>query len=169
MIYFIQEGDNGPIKIGKAVSVERRLKTLQISHHKELNILQVIPGGAERENKIQKDLMKFKITGEWFKPAPEVFEYMRSVRNIEYEFINGKPYPVLYRNNENEKTDICPYCGKGHIHGIGDGHRSAHCTDGCKEIITDDGTVLNKGHGYILRTKKNVNNAIHADPRSADR
>ena len=101
-------------------------------------------------------------------PVTEMKDAIILAKKI-YEEINGKPYPVLYRNNENEKTDICPYCGKGHIHGIGDGHRSAHCTDGCKEIITDDGTVLNKGHGYILRTKKNVNNAIHADPRSADR
>lgn len=160
MVYFIQEGDNGPIKIGKAVSVERRLNSLQTAHHKGLTILQVIPGGAERESKIKKDLIKFKIKGEWFQPMPEVFEYMRSVRDIEYELLNGRPYAVLYRKNENEKTEICPFCGKRHIHGIRDGHRTAHCTDGSKEITADDGTVLTQDHGYILRTKRNVNKVI---------
>lgn len=160
MIYFIQEGDNGPIKIGKAVSVERRLKGLQTAHHKELSILQVIPGGAERESKIKKDLIKFKIKGEWFQPMPEVFEYMRRVQYPEYELLNGRPYAVLYRENENEKTEICPFCGKRHIHGIGDGHRTAHCADGSKEITAEDGTVLTQDHGYILRTEKNVNKRI---------
>ena len=154
MIYFIQEGDDSPIKIGKAKSVEQRLKTLQISHHKELNILQVIPGSTERETKILKDLNKFKIKGEWFQPSKEVFEYMRSVKTIEYEIIDGRPYPVLYRDKDKTKTEICPFCGKGHIHGIGDGHRIAHCTDGSKEITTDDGTVLIQKNGYILHTKK---------------
>lgn len=160
MVYFIQEGDNGPIKIGKAVSVERRFKYLQISHHKELTILQVIPGGAERESKIKKDLIKFRIKGEWFQPTPEVFEYMRCVKYAEYELLNGRPRAVLYRENENAKTEICPFCGKRHIHGIGDGHRTAHCTDGSKEITAEDGTVLTKDHDYILRTKKNVTKAI---------
>jgi hypothetical protein len=160
LIYFIQEGDNGPIKIGKAVSVERRLDGMQTAHHKELTILQVIPGGTTRESQIKKDLIKFKIRGEWFQPMPEVFEYMRRVRDIEYELLNGRPYAVLYRKDENEKIEICPFCGKRHVHGIGDGHRTAHCIDGSKEITADDGTVLTQDSGYILRTKKNVSKAI---------
>jgi hypothetical protein len=100
MIYFIQEGNDGPIKIGKAGAVERRLKTLQTAHHKELSILQVIPGGAERESKIKNDLTKFKIKGEWFHPVAEVFEYMRSVKFAEYEMQDGKPFAVLYRECE---------------------------------------------------------------------
>ena len=156
MIYFIQEGDNGPIKIGKAGSVERRQKGLQIAHHKELFILQVIPGGAERENKIKKDLIEYKIRGEWFQPTPEVFEYMRSVKYPEYELDGGIPYAVLYREDGKAKTEFCPFCGKRHIHGgIGDGHSLAHCTDGSKEITAEDGTVLFKDRGYLLRVKKN--------------
>lgn len=160
MIYFIQEGDDGPIKIGKAGAVERRLKSLQTAHHKELSILQVISGGAERESKIKNDLVKFKIKGEWFQPVPEVFEYMRSVKFTEYEVQDGRPFAVLYRESENSRTEICPFCGKSHSHGIGDGHRQAHCIDGNKDILAEDGTVLIQDHGYIIRTKKRANKRI---------
>ena len=166
MIYFIQEGDVGPIKIGKAKSVESRLKTLQTAHHKDLMILEVIPGGIERETKIKKDLIKFKIKGEWFQPVAEVFEYIRSVKNIEYELLNGRPYAVIYRVNEKEKTEICPFCGKRHIHGSGDGHRTAHCTDGSPTISAADGTILTQEHGYILRTKKMLTNPYSRSLRS---
>src|SRR5262252_10572840 len=65
-------------------------------------------------------------------------------------------YPALWRDPYSVKasgipgmvdvltttTTPCPFCRKGHIHGIGDGHRAPHCTDRkMKEaVLLDDGT-----------------------------
>jgi len=53
------------------------------------------------------------------------------------------------------KTTPCPFCRKGHIHGIGDGHRVPHCTDRRKKeaVTLDDGTVVYHKDGYIIRTR----------------
>src|SRR5215470_13618784 len=53
------------------------------------------------------------------------------------------------------KTTPCPFCRKGHIHGIGDGHRVPHCTDRRKKeaVTLDDGTVVYHKDGYIVRTR----------------
>jgi hypothetical protein len=45
-IYFIRHGLDGPIKIGRARDVARRLKTLQTASPVPLLLLGVIPGGA---------------------------------------------------------------------------------------------------------------------------
>jgi hypothetical protein len=57
---------------------------------------------------------------------------------IEYE--NG--FPVLYRDTEDSTTDPCPYCGNGHYHGKGDGHRVSHCP----RPHTDN-------KGYVIKTR----------------
>ena len=46
VIFFIQAGHDGPIKIGKAVDPEKRLQTLQTGTHEMLRLLAVIPAIA---------------------------------------------------------------------------------------------------------------------------
>jgi len=72
-VYFIQAGDKGPIKIGVARSVERRLEALQTGNHEELRIITKImcEGLAHAyatERKFHKMFKKYRIRGEWFKP-----------------------------------------------------------------------------------------------------
>lgn len=154
MIYFIQSGSDGPIKIGRAFRVERRVKELQTAHHEDLSVIQFLPGGSELENKIHKDLARFRLKGEWFEPAPEVLEYIREVKSPKYEIEAGCAIAVIYRENDQSRTESCPFCGMRHKHGWGDGHRVAHCATGEREISAEDGTILRREHGYIIRTRK---------------
>ncbi len=70
MIYFIQAGENGPIKIGKSDDPERRLKQLQTAHHKELKLLWVEDGAEEKESAYHEDFKDHNIKNEWFRPDP---------------------------------------------------------------------------------------------------
>ena len=160
MIYVIEEGENGPIKIGTAVNPESRIKTLQSGNSRRLNVVMIFEGNHALENKIHKDLSVHKVrdNGEWFYPNDQVFSYLNKLSCIEpnTEWLNGKEYIVLWREKEKSETEFCPFCGKRHIHGKGDGHRVSHCTSG-EDIFTrkSDGKVFKQSQGYIVRTKQN--------------
>jgi len=154
MIYFIQVQNNGPIKIGYAIQPEKRFGEIQTCNHEKLRLMSVIPGGYSLETKIHNDLQKYNIHGEWFKPDHNVLSYITNLHFSEYENIDNRQYAVLWRDSENSETDHCPFCGKRHIHGKGDGHRGEHCVGGNPEIIAKDGTKLYQKYGYILRTRK---------------
>ena len=70
-VYFIRAGYTGPIKIGVAANVQRRLETLQTGNHLTLYIIATIKysGRAEAYEKEKKfhNLFKDKrLRGEWF-------------------------------------------------------------------------------------------------------
>ncbi len=75
----------------------------------------------------------------------------------EYEIHDGRKYPILWRKRGNKLTDSCPFCGQNHEHGIGEGHRVAHCSDtircvgGISEIVKVVSNHFAKEDGYMLR------------------
>jgi hypothetical protein len=156
MIYFIQEENNGPIKIGKCDNHEIRIKQLQTANPKKLTPVAVIPGTIPRETKIKKDLKEFHIRGEWYSPHKSVFEYIKTIQNIEYQDFQGGKFAVLWRDSANSQTDYCPFCGEQHFHGFPDGHRDAHCRRGYKEVRNEDGTILYQKQGYIIKTREQI-------------
>lgn len=151
MIYFIQAGHDGPIKIGKAVDPEKRLQTLQTGTHEMLRLLAVIPGDRDRETEIHRRLLAHRYRGEWFAPTAEVLAYISGLRAVEYKIVDGRAYAVLQRERAGSPTSFCPFCGDRHVHGIGDGHRGAHCWRVIwSELQTPDGTTLRQSDGYII-------------------
>ena len=63
MVYFIQAGKDGPIKIGyTANDVKNRLLTLQPSSPYPLTILGVMEGDVELEKNIHKKFKRFRIS-----------------------------------------------------------------------------------------------------------
>lgn len=90
------------------------------------------------------------------------WELLLSRSTVEYENDDGWSFAVLWRDSEQSQTDVCPFCSKRHFHGVGDGHRSAHCEkvwqkNGEKiksEVSAEDGTVLKQQDGYIIKTRR---------------
>lgn len=76
MIYFIQAGENGPIKIGMALDVYRRLAELQTGHYERLRIIGLIDGERAQEKLTHSALANFRLNKEWFSAAPEVLEFV---------------------------------------------------------------------------------------------
>ena len=60
MVYFIQAGENGPIKIGASAVPQIHLDRLQQGNHEELKIVAAIPGERNLEKKVRADLEAFE-------------------------------------------------------------------------------------------------------------
>jgi predicted GIY-YIG superfamily endonuclease len=70
-LYFVQAGYKGPIKIGIAGDVCRRIAELQTGNHNKLNLIAAIPIGTKKKaQRIERWLHgRFRskhIRGEWF-------------------------------------------------------------------------------------------------------
>lgn len=71
-VYFIQAGDNGPIKIGIARNPRKRLRQLQTANPERLRLLGTIDGDLEVERRIHSELEDWRLAGEWFRADEEV-------------------------------------------------------------------------------------------------
>lgn len=80
-VYFIQAGGPaGPIKIGVALDVTNRIRTLQVANHLELRLLAVIQGakhGAEQQ--LHARFSADRIRGEWFRASEDLIDYIKGV------------------------------------------------------------------------------------------
>lgn len=81
-VYFISDGEY--VKIGHTTSsVLKRLKALQTGHPKALEIIKIIPGRFDLEQKIHSDLAEYRCEGEWFLFTQFVREYIDSIQTEE--------------------------------------------------------------------------------------
>jgi hypothetical protein len=82
-IYFVQAGKGGPIKIGLAGDVVRRLNSLQTANPETLFLLATALSGARRvfreEALIHRTFSAFHVAGEWFRPEPELLDFIESL------------------------------------------------------------------------------------------
>lgn len=78
MIYFVQSGTTGPIKIGYTSKddVKERIANLQTSHHEQLHLLGIMAGDKEIETKLHLFYSPHRIRGEWFESTPQVLMFI---------------------------------------------------------------------------------------------
>ena len=79
MIYFVQAGTDGPIKIGHAKDVAVRIANIQSSAHEQLIVLTVMDGGVTDEKILHRRFVRHNIRGEWFAPDEELTAFIRSL------------------------------------------------------------------------------------------
>ena len=77
LIYFIQQGNNGNIKIGYSKNPKKRLIQLQTATISKLYIIGKISGNRQNEKEIHQYLFKHRLRGEWFKPVKEVLNIIK--------------------------------------------------------------------------------------------
>lgn len=65
-IYFVQVGDDGPIKIGYSTNPARRLAALQASHPEVLHLIGLTQGSQLEEDRLHEQLAQWRIRGEWY-------------------------------------------------------------------------------------------------------
>jgi len=83
IIYFIQSGNNGPIKIGHTkFNINSRLKSLQTGNPVKLILIKTIKGDLKKERKIQKKFYEDNIRGEWFLPSLKLLNYIKSKKGL---------------------------------------------------------------------------------------
>lgn len=75
VIYFIQAGHDGPIKIGCCRDLKSRLQTIQISCAEKLIVLGVMGGNKEKEKELHNMFSQYRKIGEWFDPSEELINF----------------------------------------------------------------------------------------------
>lgn len=91
MIYFIQAGEGGPVKVGYVDTEDRqavdfRLGLLQVGNHEQLNVLATMPGGIGVERELHEKLAAGRLRGEWFKlDAPGLQQTIHEAASLEHE------------------------------------------------------------------------------------
>lgn len=77
VVYFIQRGDGGPIKIGRTAYLDKRIAALQIGCAEKLTLLAQIPATqSHTERAIHKRFRPHRQEGEWFSPVPELLRFI---------------------------------------------------------------------------------------------
>jgi len=79
VVYFIQAGEGGPIKIGYASNFSKRLAALQTGCPVELSVLGMMPGGPREESELHVRLRWHRTRGEWFAPTDAVLRAIAEV------------------------------------------------------------------------------------------
>lgn len=72
VVYFIQSGVDGPIKVGTANDPGGRLASLQTGSPHELIGLGIVTGGRDVEAAFHVRFRAHRLRGEWFSPAEEI-------------------------------------------------------------------------------------------------
>lgn len=81
LVYFIQAGTGGPVKIGRSMNPTERLPTLQTGNPSVLRILATMPGGPVVETSMHALFAKERVrpNGEWFHPSPELLGFIAEI------------------------------------------------------------------------------------------
>lgn len=72
MLYAIQVGDDGPVKLGTAGDPVARLRALQTSHHSRLRLRAAWAGAHRDEQALHARFAAARLRGEWFAWTPEL-------------------------------------------------------------------------------------------------
>lgn len=72
MIYFIQAGEDGAVKIGWSLNVTKRMSDLQTSHSHKLRIIRTIDAPRWVESWFHRHFASIRLAGEWFSFVPHL-------------------------------------------------------------------------------------------------
>jgi hypothetical protein len=92
IVYFIQVGLSGPIKIGwSKLSVERRIKELQGANPDVLRCIGSINNSDQsKERELHELFHSLHILREWFRPGSELLDYIREHTGTIPEVVSRK-------------------------------------------------------------------------------
>jgi hypothetical protein len=82
VIYAVQCGASGPIKIGKAKDPQGRLGELQVGNWEKLNLLayQTCSEDNWLERQLHSKYAQYKVRGEWFMPSEQILQLVERIK-----------------------------------------------------------------------------------------
>lgn len=96
MIYFIQCPDGGPVKIGYAEDVTKRVKDIQSCSPVPLALVATFDGDLKSEARWHKLFADQRLHGEWFAPTLEMAEAVEAGLRLEgAPALKGKPLKLI--------------------------------------------------------------------------
>lgn len=88
LLYFMQAGKSGPIKIGYSKDIYNRLMVVQISNAQSIRLLGLIEGSRLQERAIQEQFAGDRIRGEWFQPSRALLKLIKTLPTILLDTVN---------------------------------------------------------------------------------
>ena len=82
-VYFLQSETNNQIKIGYTRDIHQRIMQLQVNKKDKLRFLLMVPGNYGYEARLHQFFKRHNVDGEWYKPDPEIFNYMDKLRELD--------------------------------------------------------------------------------------
>lgn len=114
--YFVSNGSS--VKIGRTDNVPARLRTLQTSSSKKLQVLLVLDRDCEKE--LHQAFAGFRTSGEWFafsKDFHDFFHRQPTEDPVESARILREAQSLYSLPRQWETEDLlCPFCGRSYQH-----------------------------------------------------
>ena len=105
-IYFIEYHEFGPVKIGYATNIDKRLIGLQTACPYELKVLLGIPGGYECETALHMHFYDERMHGEWFSQTRKIKRLIRKLSQFERVYPEFLPFARDTIKNQTKKRII---------------------------------------------------------------
>lgn len=80
LVYFIEAGPGGPIKIGSSHDVARRMANMQTAMPFDLRTLATISGANRAESELHRRFKHLRIRGEWYRAEPDLVALIAALR-----------------------------------------------------------------------------------------
>jgi hypothetical protein len=90
-VYFVQAGQNGPIKIGYADDVGLRLNKIRSDCPQPITLLLEIEGGLDVEAALHERFDALRFRGEWFWPGKALLTFIETMTP---EPVEEEPQPL---------------------------------------------------------------------------
>lgn len=111
LVYFVQAGTDGPIKIGytRSAAVTRRIGEIQVGSAAKIDLLGCMPGDRAKEAEIHARFASARIRGEWFHPTAELLNAISEMRvplpeTESEQAFSDEPNPVKRWLKKNRRT-----------------------------------------------------------------
>lgn len=99
-VYFVQDGNDGLIKIGQTTSVKKRLAGLRTMSPTRLNHLgTMLASGRFNEASLHARFKHLRQHGEWFTPGLELLDFIESHASP-FDESKNYPHPIAMRSPE---------------------------------------------------------------------
>lgn len=79
-VYFLRLGDEGPIKIGFAQDLSRRLSSMRTGTPQEVVLLAAMPGTLADEEALHARFAHLRRKREWFEPGEDLLAFIASIK-----------------------------------------------------------------------------------------
>ncbi len=91
-VYFIQMGEDGPIKIGFTHNIVNRMIALRTASPYKLNLLYIADGDTEAETNLHGVYRHHRLEGEWFSNADEIKRDIEAFKVLGFP-VSAEPPP----------------------------------------------------------------------------
>jgi hypothetical protein len=109
VIYFIQQGLTGPIKIGyTSRHISNRFREIQNGTPAKLRLIGLIEGSYQDEAALHQYFRRSRLHGEWFEPIQELIDYIYDTYPEVEPVRHGWLYRFIYGTIFGDKIDDEP-------------------------------------------------------------